>query len=604
MSLFARHCRLPASLAAALLLVVGCELFADLKPCTPGRHEECATAEICGGDGFCRPTTVPPDDAGARHDAGPSLVDSGPDDDGGPPMDAGNHEAGQEPDAGPPLLDSGPEDDDDAGAPPDAGLVDAGDPEAPCGNGVLNVGETCDDGATWPGDGCDDACQSEAGWLCVGAPSDCVEDCGDGVIIGGEECDDGAANSDTLPDACRTDCTAARCGDGVIDDDATRSETCDGADLGALSCLERGYLAGTGPVSCDLACAALDLTTCGAAIDGVEALRAALLEAYASEGSVVISVHPGVYEVGASVDVDDTEGEVAGVTLRPLDGGSVRFTPASGFTDALLRLSSGNNRVERLAFINATRAIDVAASDNVVERSLFLNNAGFPPDDLVYVGAARNRVQHNRFLNASGSGSGRALHAVVEDGLHVTRNLVQGASGGNFSEGIRVTGVSPANNRVTFVLHNSVDVTGSVIGLHLEDTGQLCSSNNVIRGNNPTLGLRLSGTVVLGNAARCGVLSQKNAVVGMVDNCTGDPCTTLCDGAGALCDLTAAPGFGGDGCLATTSALIDAGHDASAPPVDGDGTALPYSGAAPDVGAREAGTSATHGDSVTTCLAP
>jgi hypothetical protein len=32
-----------------------------------------------------------------------------------------------------------------------------------------------------------------------------------------EECDDGIANSNALPDRCRTDCTLPSCGDGVID---------------------------------------------------------------------------------------------------------------------------------------------------------------------------------------------------------------------------------------------------------------------------------------------------------------------------------------------------------------------------------------------------
>ena len=41
--------------------------------------------------------------------------------------------------------------------------------------------------------------------------------CGDGRVQVGEDCDDGAANSDTAPDACRSDCTAARCGDAVVD---------------------------------------------------------------------------------------------------------------------------------------------------------------------------------------------------------------------------------------------------------------------------------------------------------------------------------------------------------------------------------------------------
>jgi hypothetical protein len=47
--------------------------------------------------------------------------------------------------------------------------------------------------------------------------------CGDGKLEGTEECDDGANNSDTSPNACRTDCILPRCGDSVID----RREQCD-----------------------------------------------------------------------------------------------------------------------------------------------------------------------------------------------------------------------------------------------------------------------------------------------------------------------------------------------------------------------------------------
>lgn len=59
--------------------------------------------------------------------------------------------------------------------------------------------------------------------------------CGDGVVFGAcEQCDDGPANSDTEPDACRTSCTSASCGDGVVDtgeecDDGNRA-ACDGCD--------------------------------------------------------------------------------------------------------------------------------------------------------------------------------------------------------------------------------------------------------------------------------------------------------------------------------------------------------------------------------------
>ncbi len=85
-----------------------------------------------------------------------------------------------------------------------------------CGDGVLNTGEACDDGNTVPGDGCDGSCQLE------------VAVCGDGTLDPGEECDRGPNNSDTNPNACRTDCTLAGCGDGVVD----TGETCDDGNTG------------------------------------------------------------------------------------------------------------------------------------------------------------------------------------------------------------------------------------------------------------------------------------------------------------------------------------------------------------------------------------
>ncbi len=92
-----------------------------------------------------------------------------------------------------------------------------------CGDSLKHNTEGCDDANTAPGDGCDTSCAVEPGYTCAGTPSTCINTCGDGFIDMFEECDEGASNSDSLPDACRTNCQRAECGDGIID----TSETCD-----------------------------------------------------------------------------------------------------------------------------------------------------------------------------------------------------------------------------------------------------------------------------------------------------------------------------------------------------------------------------------------
>ena len=51
--------------------------------------------------------------------------------------------------------------------------------------------------------------------------------CGDGIVQAEEACDTGAALSDSEPDACRTTCQQAHCGDAVVD--LTAGESCDDA---------------------------------------------------------------------------------------------------------------------------------------------------------------------------------------------------------------------------------------------------------------------------------------------------------------------------------------------------------------------------------------
>ncbi len=85
-----------------------------------------------------------------------------------------------------------------------------------CGNGVVESGEQCDEGA-----GNSDAPNSTCRTNCT------VPACGNGVVddLLGEECDEGSANSDAPNASCRLDCRSRRCGDSVTDD--LSDEQCD-----------------------------------------------------------------------------------------------------------------------------------------------------------------------------------------------------------------------------------------------------------------------------------------------------------------------------------------------------------------------------------------
>ncbi|MEZ4367578.1 MAG: hypothetical protein R2939_15065 [Kofleriaceae bacterium] len=115
-----------------------------------------------------------------------------------------------------------------------------------CGNGVLDPGEVCYDGNTAFVDGCSGLCSSD-------------ETCGNGRTddVGGEACDcgDGSVplptgcpgpNSDEPGALCRSDCSFATCGDGIV----AAPEDCEADDLGAGTCAALGFYQG------ELACAA------------------------------------------------------------------------------------------------------------------------------------------------------------------------------------------------------------------------------------------------------------------------------------------------------------------------------------------------------------
>jgi len=103
-----------------------------------------------------------------------------------------------------------------------------------CGDGVLDVGEQCDDGNTTSGDGCSATCTLEVedcgngidddDGLVDCADTDCTGDpacpfCGDGEFDPGEECDDGNGVSG---DGCSATCkleVEVTCDDRVDNDE-------------------------------------------------------------------------------------------------------------------------------------------------------------------------------------------------------------------------------------------------------------------------------------------------------------------------------------------------------------------------------------------------
>lgn len=84
-----------------------------------------------------------------------------------------------------------------------------------CGNGIVEGGETCDDGNALDGDGCDANCTPTG--------------CGNGIVTAGESCDDGNTSGG---DGCRADCTLEVCGDGIVDP----AEDCDDGNVASGDC--------------------------------------------------------------------------------------------------------------------------------------------------------------------------------------------------------------------------------------------------------------------------------------------------------------------------------------------------------------------------------
>lgn len=141
----------------------------------------------------------------------------------------------------------------------------AGSDDGECGDSVVNMMETCDDGNTSGGDGCSSFCDVEAGYVCEDG-TDCRLSCGDGVVNGDDECDDGGTADG---DGCSASCTVEAgytcedtgagsvcmlsCGNGVQDagDECDDGGTEDGDGCSATCELEDGFSCfGDSPTRC------------------------------------------------------------------------------------------------------------------------------------------------------------------------------------------------------------------------------------------------------------------------------------------------------------------------------------------------------------------
>jgi cysteine-rich repeat protein len=112
---------------------------------------------------------------------------------------------------------------------------DASEPTpGPCGNGVVEDDERCDDGNRAATDGCGATCRIEDGWACgQSEPTQCQALCGDGLLVGAEAetggCDDANLESQ---DGCSSGCqveSGYEC-DGApssCDEDGNVPDTCD-----------------------------------------------------------------------------------------------------------------------------------------------------------------------------------------------------------------------------------------------------------------------------------------------------------------------------------------------------------------------------------------
>jgi cysteine-rich repeat protein len=508
-------------------------------------------------------------------------------------------------------------------------------PLASCGDGAIDQGEECDDDNAVDGDGCTRGCQIEGGWTCTGMPSVCEQTCGNGSMDAGEQCDDGDRvdgdgcsadcqiepgfdcgdglirgtevcddNNPNPGDGCSARCTVepgyictdepsecTQCGNGAVDP----GEFCDGGFVNDQTCLSQGHLGGT--LGCNSTCSDYDFANCGSLIDTPEELQRAINQAYnITGGPEVVAIPAGTFAPNNEL-VFDESGSPSGLILRPLNGPVV-------IVGARLRIRSGSNFIFGIEIRDAGSAIFFedtgAGSGNNTVRNMLFSYSSVTPENVVLIASNGNRVVANRIENGS-IGAGQT--GILFDGA-IRSTVAMNVIYGTFAYGMRLISVNSATVD-TFIDHNSIWMpspsTGT--GVRFDDASDICFRNNIVWGSGNTTGFELE-FVDFSNTCPGGNFNNVNGNNGT--ECVGLTCAFYCTGGGQLCDLFVDPGYdqapSSDApalCLSSGNSLVDAGLDLGYDMVDG--APESFYGSAPDLGAREAGSTRDFGGMLSTC---
>jgi hypothetical protein len=248
----------------------------------------------------------------------------------------------------------------------------------------------------------------------MGTTAGADESCGNGVVEEGEQCDEGAANSDTESNACRTDCADHRCGDGVIDSgeqcddgagnadtvvDGCRSDCTPGTGASSwytpsMSVTWQWQLQGTVNTSYDVEIYDIDLFDNSAT--SIASLQTAGHE-------VVCYFSAGSYE-----DWRPDTGDFLAADLGDSSG-----WPGESWID--IRSSNVRSIMQARLDLAASKGCDGVEPDNV---DGYTNNTGFPL-------TAADQLDYNRFLaaEAHARGLGIGLKNDLEQAAELVSNF-------------------------------------------------------------------------------------------------------------------------------------------------------------------------------------